>query len=943
MSEAPAPRSSVRRRLFLLFLLCGLLPVAATIVVSYQRVSTDLLTQRAALLRGAASNLGAILVDRLSVAERLAHAAAADGGQALADRQDATQRFFRAAVEYGSGHPRVLFGHPLRLPSIEQVDSADRPLVPGAARVMLVGNPEGARAVWLAVRDSAPGRGSRDVAFLLDPILLWSASDVLPYLTNACILDVAGRPLDCAMPPPRSAVNAFRSRPEGVRRDGLSWTANGMQYLSGLRELFLRGRFGADSWLVVVTQPEHYALAPIRALTGMLVPIVVLGLLVAALLGLVYVRRTMQPLNELTRAAGRVAGRDFEARVAAVRDDEFGVLARSFNAMSAHLGRQFKALKAQSEIDAVILSNFELESVVSIALHRVAELAQAEHYYMLLADPAVQVAFNLYSPDGAQAISARAIDLSRDDAELLRAAMRGRRIPRAELPPSSVLAAVPGRTLFVLAFPLGKDIGGALILGYETEHGPDEEEVSMLWELGDRVAVALATARRDQELHRRAYFDSLTNLPNRALCMEELTRAVAAAERQRRRLAVLFVDLDDFSAVNDSMGHAAGDAVLIQTATRLRNCVRKSDIVARLSGDEFAVVLTEVREGADAAVVADNAIQTLSAPFSLSQGSANIAASVGVAVFPGDGSSAEELLKHADLALYHAKQGSAGTVAFFESSMNEEVRRRLELDRELRAGLEQNQMQLYYQPQLDLKSGRIVGCEALIRWIHPVRGLISPTQFIGFAEITGVIEQIGQWALKAACAQMVAWHAEGLRIEHVSVNVSARQFQTAGLSAAVAEALQAFGMPARALHLEVTESAVLGDRPAVRQNLAALTALGTPLELDDFGIGYSSLAHLKNLPVAAVKLDRAFIESIHQSASAQAVVRAAIDMAHALGKTVIAEGIEHGEELALLVQMGCDAVQGYYISAPVTADHFATLVRQRSAGVPFAQDSRREG
>ena len=943
MSEAPAPKGSVRRRLFLLFLLCGLLPVAAAIAVSYRHVSDELVTQRAVLLRGAASNLAAILVDRLNVAERLAHAAAARGSAALAGRQDATQRFFRAAVEYGSGRPRVLFGRPSRLPSTEQIDSAELPLVPGAARVMLVGKPDGKRDVWLAVSGGGQERGSRKVAFQLDPVLLWSASDVLPYLTNACILDPAGRPLDCATPPPASVVKAFRASPASIRRNGLSWNAHGMQYLSGLRELFLRGRFGADSWLVVVTQPEHYALAPIRALAAVLLPIVVLGLLVAALLGLVYVRRAMQPLNELAQAAGRVAVRDFDARVAAGRDDEFGVLARAFNAMSSRLGRQFKALKAQSEIDAVILSNVELESVVSIALNRVAELANADHYFILLADPAAQATFNLYSRDSAQGISARTVDLSQEDAELLRAAMRGRRIAREELAPSSALVAVSGKTLFILAFPLGKDIGGALVLGYEADRGPDEDEVSMLWELGDRVAVALATARRDQELHRRAYFDSLTNLPNRALCMEELTRAVAAAERQRRRLAVLFVDLDEFSAVNDSMGHAAGDAVLIQTATRLRQCVRKSDIVARLSGDEFAIVLTELREGTDAAVVAGNAVEALSAPFSLSQGRANIAASVGVAVFPVDGSSAEELLKHADLALYHAKQGSAGTVSFFEPSMNEEVRRRLELDQELRAALEQDQMQLYYQPQLDLKSGRIVGCEALIRWIHPSRGLVSPTQFIGFAEISGVIEQIGQWALKAACAQLVAWHAEGLRIEHVSVNVSARQFQTAGLSSVVAEALQAFGMPARALHLEVTESAVLGDRPAVRQNLAALSALGTPLELDDFGIGYSSLAHLKNLPVAAVKLDRAFIESMHQSDSAQAVVRAAIDMAHALGKTVIAEGVEHGEELALLVQMGCDVVQGYYISAPVTAGNFAALVRQRAAGMPLVKDSRQAG
>jgi diguanylate cyclase (GGDEF)-like protein len=441
-------------------------------------------------------------------------------------------------------------------------------------------------------------------------------------------------------------------------------------------------------------------------------------------------------------------------------------------------------------------------------------------------------------------------------------------------------------------------------------------------------------------LHRRAYYDSLTNLPNRLLGLEELTRAVAAAARNRRALAVLFVDLDGFSEVNDSLGHPAGDSVLVQSAARLRGCVRKSDFVARLGGDEFAIVLPELREAADAALVAHHSIKALLAPFELAEGRAHVSASVGIALYPGDGTTAEELLKHADLAMYHAKQQGSGRAVFFETSMNEEVRRRVELERELREALDKEQLRLYYQPQLDLKSGRIIGCEALMRWIHPVRGLVPPTQFIGFAETSGLIDPIGQWALKAACAQFVAWRAEGLPIEYVSVNVSPRQFQTLGFSETVAEALQAFGVPASALHLEITESAVLGDQPAARANLAGLNALGTPLELDDFGTGYSSLAHLRDLPVAAVKLDRAFIKSIHEDASALAVVRAAIVMAHALGKSVVAEGVELTEQVVLLSQMGCDIMQGYHLSAPVPADQFVTLVRQRAAAVPLVLQTR---
>ena len=459
----------------------------------------------------------------------------------------------------------------------------------------------------------------------------------------------------------------------------------------------------------------------------------------------------------------------------------------------------------------------------------------------------------------------------------------------------------------------------------------------MMWKLGDRIAVALATARRDRELHRRAYYDSLTNLPNRALGMEELERAVAAAKRRRRALAVLFVDLDGFSDVNDSLGHTAGDMVLVEGAARLRGCLRKSDIVARLGGDEFAVVLPELRDPADAAVVAQHAIKALAAPLELAEGTVHVTASVGIALYPGDGETAEELLTHADLAMYHGKQAGRGRTTFFEASMNAELQRRVEIERELRVALQGQQFRLYYQPQLELSSGRIVGAEALLRWIHPERGLVPPLQFIGIAETSGLIEAIGQWALKAACAQLVAWRAEGLAFDYVSVNVSPRQLHAAGFSQLVGETIEAFGLAPAALHLEITESAVLDDQEAVRHNLAGLAALGVPVELDDFGTGYSSLGHLRTLRVTAIKLDRVFIKSIHESASACTVARAAIDMAHALGKTVVAEGVELAEQLALLEEMGCDLIQGFHLSAPVPAETLSALVHQRVAAVSSAR------
>jgi EAL domain-containing protein (putative c-di-GMP-specific phosphodiesterase class I) len=285
--------------------------------------------------------------------------------------------------------------------------------------------------------------------------------------------------------------------------------------------------------------------------------------------------------------------------------------------------------------------------------------------------------------------------------------------------------------------------------------------------------------------------------------------------------------------------------------------------------------------------------------------------------------------------MYRAKATGRGQVAFFEASMNAEIRRRIELERELRQALDKGQFVLHYQPQLDLKTGRIIGAEALIRWMHPRRGLVPPLQFIDFAESSGLIEEIGRWAMRAAATQYVSWCAQGVRIGHVSVNVSARQLRNAKFTQTVDAVLQGYLMPASALRLEITESAIM-DQAAAEVSLAALSALGTPLELDDFGSGYSSLAQLQRLPISAIKLDRGFVRSMESSESAQAVVKAAIDMAHALGKSVIAEGVEQAGQAALLRGMGCDVIQGHYVSAPVLPAKFVELLSAYGAATSSA-------
>jgi diguanylate cyclase (GGDEF)-like protein len=913
----------ITRRVVALFMVCALIPVGAALLLAYDGVQNALIDERTSLLRGSAAHYGSSLIDRLGFAEAMARIALSDVAARRSPQGAAFEGYFRAAMTLDAAGARALFGAAAR--PLDAPAGVERALV-------VVPSPQQPSSVWLVVRGGASGAR---IALELEPAFLWGNADELPYLTDICVLAPDRKPLYCSRPVSGSAFDTVAERLSAQSRGEAAWNEDGRRFLAGYGEIFLRGRYGADSWIVVAAQPEGHALAPIQAMRRVVLPVVALGLLVAALLGLVQVRRTLGPLKELSDATSRIALQDFSVRVGVERDDEFGALARAFNTMSTHLGRQFTALLAHAEIDAVILSNVALPEVARIVLKRVAELARAERHLVLLAEPGPPGRYRLYGGlpsvfSGTPSEDGLPVSIPESDAQFLLAAPGGRRFGAADPALPVWLKHVPGR-LFVLPISLGRRLAGAIVLGHEGERERAAEETSILSKLADRVAVALATANRDLELQRRAHYDALTQLPNRLLGMEELGRAVAAAERHGRELAVLFIDLDGFSDVNDSLGHEAGDQMLAQAAQRLRRWVRKSDVVARLGGDEFAVVLTELGQMTDAAIAARHLVAALSEPFPVAGASAFVSASAGIALYPADGRNAEELLRHADLAMYKAKQDGRGQVVFFEASMNREVRERVEAERELRDALEKGEFELHYQPQQEIGTGRILGAEALIRWRHPVRGLVAPAEFIAYAEASGLIEPIGQWVLETACAQYMAWQAQGVPLERMSVNVSPRQFRRPGLAALVGDALRAHGMPARALHLEITESALLNDEPAANANLAKLYQLGTRLELDDFGSGYSSLARLQRLPVAGVKLDQAFIAPIERSFSAQAVVRAAIEMAHALGKYVVAEGVETHGQHALLSVMACDLIQGYHLSPALPAARLAELVREASA------------
>lgn len=464
-----------------------------------------------------------------------------------------------------------------------------------------------------------------------------------------------------------------------------------------------------------------------------------------------------------------------------------------------------------------------------------------------------------------------------------------------------------------------------------------------------RSGGALALTLRDiseskeheRQLMNMANADTLTALPNRNWLVNYLPLAVERASNIRGNLAVLFIDLDDFKNVNDTLGHAAGDELLKSAAVRVRALVRDSDHVVRLGGDEFTVVIEDVVQDEDVAKVAHHIVKSLEEPFTLGRLSGNrIRASIGVSVYPRDGSDGETLLKHADVAMYAAKAAGKGRVEFYHAQLSDRLVLRLSREQALREAIERDEFVLYYQPRVDTVTGRLCSMEALVRWMHPQRGIVHPLEFIEVAEDTGLIIALGTSVIEKACAQLAQWKAEGLPVVPISINVSALQFNKGNVREIVDRCMRRHGLESSLIGIELTESCMVGDEDIALLELNGLRALGVKLLIDDFGTGYSSLSQLQRMNIDVLKVDRAFTLGLSRGAEGEALFRAIVSMADALNICIVAEGVETPEQLGVLQSLDCDEVQGYLVSKPVSAADMSRLMQKRFLFPPAVQGRR---
>ena len=435
-----------------------------------------------------------------------------------------------------------------------------------------------------------------------------------------------------------------------------------------------------------------------------------------------------------------------------------------------------------------------------------------------------------------------------------------------------------------------------------------------------------------------AQHDSLTDLPNRVLLNDRLNEAIGLSHRHRRKLAVLFLDLDRFKHINDSLGHAVGDGLLRSVARRLFTCVRSSDTVGRYGGDEFVVLLWDIRNSEDAALGAAKILEALREPHHINKHKLHVSGSIGIATYPDDGTDADTLMEKADLAMYHAKEAGRGSYHLFESMMNARAIERQSLEGDLHCAIQRQELALYYQAKLNLATGAIIGAEALLRWRHPRRGLVLPGQFIPIAEDCGLIVPIGRWVLREACRQMRAWQIAGLAPLCVAINISAVELRAPDFVSSVRTMLAETGLEARYLELELTETGPMEDTRVVRERgsfsavLKGLKEIGVLLTLDDFGTGYSSLSHLKSFPIDTLKIDQSFVRDLTSSEGSIGIVTGLIGLGKCLRVRVVAEGVETREQLEILTRQGCPEGQGYYFSRPVPAQEFGGLLERDAAG-----------
>ncbi len=923
-------KRGVGRRILGYFILAGILPVIVTAGLAYSEIGRGLEKDVNRSLHEIAKRYALDALGRLQrtsdAADQLARIVVTSGPADIEDHSYLLAGIDAIWTIGDDGTTSVLHGSPGDIVELAGFATVEPRSIPGMITVY-----DAAGGEFVFLRPLAPGeQGTSVLAVKPNSDQVWGSLEDRPFATDFCVFSVAGEVAFCTTEM-GTDVHSELSGGDGQEVGELvKWQAGGEKQMAALWQLFLAGEFGAAALDVVASQPESYALRSRTDFSRVFVPALGLVVIIVGWLSLSTIGQSLVPLQQLTNAARQIAGGNLLSRVRIRSDDEFEWLGEAFNNMADRLSRQISTMEAMSGIDRLILSGTGFEQVSERVIGHLIGLTGCE--------AAAVIARDTDTPHWAKMISSNGEEFIHERMSLPMELGHSWCQPRQVSLQQANEAIAPYKHRFLgfgvsnavlIPVVLDNDLKGILLLGSSAKFNMQQEGLQRCIDLAGRFAVALASAEREEALYRQAHFDELTGLPNRQLLKDRLEQQIVQAKRESLHGAILFLDLDRFKEINDVYGHSVGDIVLTQAAERIVGEVRDSDTVARLGGDEFVVVLPHVSSDSRVRAMATRLLDRLTESFSVRGENHFVGASIGIVMFPDDGDSVETLLKNADAAMYRAKEAGRARFEFFSRKLNAESRRKIGLERDLRAAFYNNELEVYYQPQFDIATGVISGAEALLRWQHASEGFISPTEFVPLAEDSNLIVDIGRWVVEQTCRNLRSILNKGLHPGAVSINVSARQLRDSRFVSDVLEPLHRLSIHPGYLQLEVTETTVAQNRDTAIEILQQLRAEGVRVAIDDFGTGYSSLSYLQQMPFDVIKIDKSFVDRIGAGESSNNICRTVINMAHELGKKSIAEGVETRAQVEFLDKNKCDFAQGFFFSEPLANEDFVLFIEKQ--------------
>jgi diguanylate cyclase (GGDEF)-like protein len=694
-------------------------------------------------------------------------------------------------------------------------------------------------------------------------------------------------------------------------------------YLSNIWDVFLEANFNMNSMSVIYLMPKKNALLEYDYYIDALPLSIAMTLLIVFIISSIQMRRSLMPLMKLTQGAKNIIAGDYSKTVEIKSNDEFEVLGSTFNSMIKKIDSQFKKIETLSQIDRFILSTSDTDYIVGILIEYIPSVIPADNIAILILDVEKKNRGAL-SYNNKSNMEIVKTDLILDETELNELNDSEEILYKTDSDVHSYLSPLMrlGNTdFFVSPIREQDNILGAICIGFHENIEVNQEITDVLAEISARAAVAISNANWEKKLFHQAHYDSLTQLPNRFLFQDRLEQAIERAKRNNLNVAILFIDLDRFKSVNDSLGHAIGDKLLNEVSKVLQKCTRLYDSVARFGGDEFTIILSDLKDDeVDEKIekLSNRILNFMTESIVIDDREFNITPSIGIAIFPQDANNIMDLLKNADTAMYEAKSISTGkgNYQYYKKQQNNETLAKLELETDLRHALSKEQFELYYQPKINIHDSMIHSVEALIRWHHPEQGMVSPGVFIPIAEEIGLITDIGYWVMRAACKQSRLWNDNGIQL-NIAINVSTDQFRQPKLYEKIIAILDETKVDPETIELEITESSTIENFPKTIKLLNQFKEHGLKISIDDFGTGYSSMTYLQKIPIDELKIDKSFIDNIQLNDDSASITKAIVALGHSLSLTVVAEGVETKAQYDFLDKINCDEAQGFFLSRPL--------------------------